>query len=232
MKAQAPALAEKMHLLSLLPLFESLQEAQLASLAKEVQWCVWRRGSRLFSEGENAQGLHIVVQGMVKIFHFTKDGREQVLHLIKSGATCGEAALFQKGAYPAHAEALKTSSGFYVPGSVLFALIEQNSGVALSMLAALSLRLRMFTRKLEAQDKGDASRRLASWLLHRSRLTASSAIALETSRETLANMLGMARETLSRSLSRMQQQGCLLVEKQRIIILDIEKLKQYAREQE
>ncbi len=223
-------LEEKARLLSLLPLFENLKEEQLLLLAEKAQWHIWKKGTRLFCEGEVADGLFILHVGLIKVFHFTPEGQEQVLHLIKNGATCGEAALFQKGAYPAHAETLKVSSGFFIPAPAFFSVLENNSDVALKMLAALSLRLRMFTRKLEAQDKGDATKRLASWLLHRSRLTNSAVIPLETPRETLANMLGMARETLSRSLSRMQQNNCIRVEKRRILITDPALLTYYAGE--
>lgn len=212
--------AEKAALLADLPLFACLSEAQREDLAAHCLWQEWAKGQSLFREGEMAAGVHIVLQGLVKIFHCSADGRERVLHLIKPRNTCGEAAVFQRGTYPAHAAALLPSQTLYLPSGPLLDMLLANPDLALNMLAALSLRLRMFTRKLEAHSKGDATERLAAYLLHRARLHQSPKLHLDMSREVLANMLGIARETLSRTLTRLQQQGIIEVHGRDIVLCD------------
>lgn len=222
------SVADKAALLATLPLFAPLSTEQRVSLATNCQWQQWPKGHRLFHEGDKALGMHIVVQGLVKILHLTPDGRERILHLIKPGNTCGEAAVFQRGTYPANAQTLCPTTTLYLPSEPLLALIVANPDLALNMLAALSLRLRMFTRKLEAHSKGDAGQRLAAYLLHRLKLAPQPAtsLRLEGSREVLANMLGIARETLSRTFSRLQQDGMLKVSGKDIHILDRAALEQ------
>lgn len=225
-----PSASEKAALLATLPLFAPLSAEQRLNLAAACQWQQWPKGQRLFHEGDKALGMHIVLQGLIKILHFSPDGRERILHLIKPGNTCGEAAVFQRGTYPAHAETLCPSTTLYLPSEPLLALIVTNPDLALNMLAALSLRLRMFTRKLEAHSKGDATERLAAYVLHRQKLAPQPAttIRLEGSREVLANMLGIARETLSRTFSRLQQEGILEISGRDIGILDLAALQQRA----
>lgn len=225
---QQASVFEKAAMLASLPLFAPLSDAQNAQLAEHCLWQHWPKNHSLFQAGEKAHGVHIVLQGLVKIFHTTPDGRERVLHLIKAPGTCGEAAVFQRGTYPAHASTLAPSTVLYVPAEALLDMLIRNPHLALNMLAALSLRLRMFTRKLEAHSTTDASARLAAYILHRARLGNSSSLKLEVSREVLANMLGIARETLSRALSRLQQSGSIDVAGRTIHIRDLQSLQQAA----
>lgn len=225
-----PSVPEKAALLATLPLFSPLSPEQGLHLAAHCTWHHWPRNTPVFHEGEQAHGMHIVLQGLIKIFHTTADGRERVLHLIKPGNTCGEAAVFQRGTYPANATTLATTTALSIPSAPLLAMICSNPGLALNMLAALSLRLRMFTRKLEAHSSGDATQRLAAYLLHRTRLSNSPIVQLDVPREVLANMLGIARETLSRTFSRLQHAGILTIAGRTITIHRLETLQQVAEE--
>ena len=168
------------------------------------------RGATLFRERERADGMHIVLRGVVKVVRFAPDGREMVLHLVRKGNTIGEAAMFQKGTFPASAVAVDE--------------------MALRMLAALSLRLRMFAHKLAAQGQGGAACRLATYLLHRRQIGGGDCIRLGVSREVLANLLGLARETLSRQLSRFSEAGLVELRGKDIVILDVPALQATAAE--
>lgn len=223
-----PSTPEKAALLASLPLFAPLSDEQRLQLAAYCIWQHWPKNHLLFHAGEHAHGVHIVLQGLVKIFHTTTDGRERVLHLIKAPNTCGEAAVFQRGTYPAHASTLAPTSTLYLPAEPLLAMLLNNPHLALNMLAALSLRLRMFTRKLEAHSTNDATARLAAYLLHRARLGNTHSLHLDISREVLANMLGIARETLSRTLSRLQQAGSIEVSGRTIHIRNRQSLQEAA----
>ena len=216
-------------LLAELPLFASLSEQELAELATATRRTAYPRGAFVFSEGEKGDGFHILVQGLVKLCHLTPDGREAVLHLIRPGNMFGEAAVFQDGSYPANAVAMEAAETLFVPTGPLKALIAANPELALRMLGALSLRLRMFTRKLESMTTRDASQRLAAYLLHRSRLQGRTTdLRLDVSREVLANMLGTARETISRVFSRLAEMGVIALKGRTLSILDPERLRAVA----
>lgn len=123
--------------------------------ARDARVCA--RGDRSV-EGERADGMHIVLRGVVKVVRFAPDGREMVLHLVRKGNTIGEAAMFQKGTFPA---VRRGRGSMWKPCSfrqdALFTLVTENPEMALRMLAALSLRLRMFAHKLAAQGQGGAA---------------------------------------------------------------------------
>ena len=129
--------------------------------------------------------------------------------------------MFQKGTFPASAVAVDDVETLFLPAEALFALVTENPEMALRMLAALSLRLRMFAHKLAAQGQGGAACRLATYLLHRRQIGGGDCIRLGVSREVLANLLGLARETLSRQLSRFSEAGLVELRGKDIVILAI-----------
>ena len=221
---------ERLEVLGGLPLFEPLSPDERERLAVECRMRRFARGAALFREGERADGMHIVLRGVVKVVRFATDGREMVLHLVREGNTIGEAAMFQKGTFPASAVAVDDVETLFLPAEALFALVTENPEMALRMLAALSLRLRMFAHKLAAQGQGGAACRLATYLLHRRQIGGGDCIRLGVSREVLANLLGLARETLSRQLSRFSEAGLVELRGKDIIILDVPALQATAAE--
>lgn len=221
---------EKLEVLGTLPLFEPLSSAERERLADGCRMRTFARGTALFREGERADGMHVVLRGVVKVVRFAPDGRETVLHLVRKGNTIGEAAMFQRGTFPASAVAVDDVETLYVSAEALFALVTENPELALRMLAALSLRLRMFAHKLAVQGQGGAAGRLTTYLLHRRQIGGADVIRLGVSREVLANLLGLARETLSRQLSRFVEAGLVELKGKDIAIRDAAALREIASE--
>lgn len=225
-------LMDCMTVLGRLPLFTPLSDKERERLAAACRISLFERGNMLLHEGEAAEGLYVVLSGVVKVVRFGADGKERVLHLVRAGNTLGEAAVFQQGTLPASALAVDRVTALYVPAACLIGLIRENPELALRMLAVLSLRLRMFSHKLSAQGQVDAARRLALYLLHRSQLDdGNPVIRLDVSREILGNLLGVARETLSRQLSRFSEQGLISLNGREIVLRDREGLRRLVQEE-
>ena len=202
------------------PLFACLNQEERHELEAQCRRRDFPRNARVFSQGEQAHGLYVVAAGLLKIHHISPRGRETVLHLIGPGDTAGEAAVFQRAAYPANAVAIKDTHAIYVPADPLLRLIAKNPEIALRLLAVLSMRLRVFTDKFQMQQ-GDSAQRLASFLLHCDGLSRQKGvIRLEASQEVLANMLGLARETFSRALSALSALGVAALKGRTLRILD------------
>ena len=211
---------ERLEVLGGLPLFEPLSPDERERLAAGCRMRAFARGAALFREGERADGMHIVLRGVVKVVRFAPDGREMVLHLVRKGNTIGEAAMFQKGTFPASAVAVDDVETLFLPADALFTLVTENPEMA----------LRMFAHKLAAQGQGGAACRLATYLLHRRQIGGGDCIRLGVSREVLANLLGLARETLSRQLSRFSEAGLVELRGKDIVILDVPALQATAAE--
>ena len=119
----------------------------------------------------------------------------------------------------------------FLPADALFTLVTENPEMALRMLAALSLRLRMFAHKLAAQGQGGLRPAgLPRICCTEADLGVGTASGSGFSREVLANLLGLARETLSRQLSRFSEAGLVELRGKDIVILDVPALQATAAE--
>ncbi|SRR6266540_3009558 len=77
-------------------LFGELDEADLEALATRVVVRRLRRGEILFMAGDPASGLYVVVEGAIRAFRVSADGREQTIHVEKGGATLAEVPVSMK----------------------------------------------------------------------------------------------------------------------------------------
>lgn len=142
-------------------------EEQLSELAAiAVKRC--RTRTNYFYESAPAEGFYIVLSGRVKIYKTGPDGREAIIHLYGSGETFGEVAVFQNSSFPAHSEAVEKSTLAFFPRKGLLDCIAKDPALALAMLGAMSMKLRMFTKQVEALTLHEAPQRLASYLLYTS----------------------------------------------------------------
>ena len=186
-------------------------------------------GSRetIFMEGDPAEGFHIVVEGRIKIFKLSSEGREQILHVFGPGEPFGEAAVFAKTKFPANAMAMKKTNTFYVPRDGFVLLLKQDPSLALNLLAILSRRLMNFAGMIGDLSLKEVPGRLATYLLIlRDRQNAAGSVTLDMPKTQLASLLGTIPETLSRIFARMQKQGILIVQGPEIRFLDIDALEE------
>ena len=213
-----------------IPLFHGLTPKLYDELSMIVVDQLVPRGQLIFSQGDEAVGLYVVISGRVKIFKLSPEGKEQILHLFGAGEPIGEVAVFAGGKFPAHAQAMEESRLFFFPRPAFIDLIRKYPSVALNMLAVLSLRLRKFTSLIADLSLKEVPGRLAAHLLYLGEgKKAAAEVELDISKNQLASLLGTIPETLSRILARMARDGFIeLSGQRRIRLLDRKALEELA----
>jgi CRP/FNR family transcriptional regulator, dissimilatory nitrate respiration regulator len=214
-----------------IPLFKGLHESACAALGDIARRRSFSKGQAIFSEGEPGHGFFVVVEGRVKIFKLSDDGKEQILHIFSTGEPFGEVPVFTGRHFPAHAMALEITHTLYFTRKEFIALVSAHPDVALSMMAVLSHRLHTFTDLIEDLSLKEVPGRLAAFLLYQCVPDSTTKmIRLDVSRAQLASILGTIPETLSRIMARMVQASILVLHGTRgIEITDRKKLKELAR---
>ncbi len=213
-----------------IPLFQGLPPENYEELAMIAVDQVFPRGQMIFSQGDEASGLYVVISGRVKIYKVSLEGKEQILHIFGSGEPIGEVAVFAGGKFPAFAETLEESRVFFFPRGSFVNLIAKNPAVAMNMLAVLSLRLRKFSSLIEDLSLKEVPGRLAAYLLYSGGegKKPSAQVELDISKNQLASLLGTIPETLSRILARMTRDGFIETKGRKIRILDRKGLEELA----
>lgn len=207
--------------LARIPLFEGLPPEQLEDLAMIMTDQAFRKGEIVFSEGEDADGFYVAIEGRIKVYKLSAEGKEQILHFFGPGEPFGEVPVFTGQRFPAHAEAMEESRVLFFPKESFVDLIKRNPSLALNMLGILSMRLRRFTALIDDLSLKEVPGRLAAYLLYLStHKKESREIELSITKAQLASLLGTIPETLSRILGKMTAQGLIETEGRRIRILD------------
>jgi CRP/FNR family transcriptional regulator len=212
--------------------------AQTPSPRPPAQLNVWhqvyKRGEALFRVGEPFRSIGILRSGAVKTFLQRDDGSEQVLDFLLPGDILGLDAI-AAGQYMRNAVALDTTSACLVPYEGVDEISSHFPALRREMMRQMSLGLVRDARVHMLLTMRTADQRLAAFLLDLSRWYRAHGFSarefqLPMPRADIANYLNIKPETLSRALTRMQNDGLIHVERRRLLILDPEALRATAGE--
>jgi CRP/FNR family transcriptional regulator len=186
-------------------------------------------GQVLFHEGDPCKGLHIILQGQVRIFKASASGREQVLAVNVAGESVAEIPVFDDGPYPASGIAIEETEIAFISRKEFHEYCLAHPEVALKLLAVIGARLRRLVGIIEELSFTTTRQRLVSVLVRLAqsdgRKTARGIeVLLPGSNQEMANQLGTVREVISRNLTRLQAEGLLEVDARQIVIKDVKRL--------
>jgi len=182
----------------------------------------------LFHEGDTASGFYIVQQGAVNVHRVNAMGKEQIIHIFRTGESFAEVALSTHEGYPADARALEPTQVLLIQKDGILALLRRQPELALRMLGAMSSHLRVLVGQLEDLTLKDVETRLANWLVKRCPEPCSESpvrIELPMTKRVLAAELGTISETFSRTLGKFREQKLVSIKGKTITILSPGKLR-------
>ena len=204
-------------------LFAGLPLVDLESIASMVVIKPLEKGGYLFREGDTSHGFYLVQSGAVNVHRVNAAGKEQIIHIFRVGESFAEATLATEKGYPADARALESSQVLLVQKLGFVALLKRQPELALRMLGAMSMHLRVLVGQLEDMTLKDVETRLANWLVKRCPTPVSSkpvTIELKMTKRVLAAELGTVSETFSRTLAKFRDQRLVAVKGKQIVLLN------------
>jgi CRP-like cAMP-binding protein len=224
------ALFEKTEFLKMVPVFSSLDDHALSEIAEITHEKFYEKGNFILHEGEEGNNFYLIVTGRVKIFLETKSGKGIILKVLTPGDFFGEMALLDGKPRSATVSALDDTKVLSISRSDFTTLLSRVPDIAIQLLVTLCTRLRKANQQIEDLALLDANARIARLLLELAvdrgkRVDAGVAIDLRLTRNEIAGLAGMSRETASRILTNLQKRGLIRLEKGLLIIRDEETLK-------
>lgn len=194
------------------------------------------RGDFLFRTGAPLGSLYVARDGAFKTMALNEDGNMQVIGFHLPGELIGLDAL-GSGRHRCDAEALAPASVCEVPYVELGKIAAQVPGLQHQLLRVIGQGMDRDQDHLEMMGRRHANERLALFLhglaerfhvLGRSR----SEFSLPMSREDIASYLGMVIETVSRTFTKLQDDGIIAIHGRQLRILDHTRLVQLVHEPE
>jgi CRP-like cAMP-binding protein len=214
--------------LTRLYIFSALAASQLDAIASQSQIIDIPRNSYVFNRGDRALGLYVLLSGQIKLGMTSPQGGEKVISLVSPGESFGEAVMFLERDFPVFAQAMLDSKVLIVNKSIIFSLLDTDATVARKMLAGLSIRMHQLVQDIEMLSLQSSMQRFIGYLLQISAdAPASTKVTLPSNKATIASLLNLTPETLSRTLTRLQQVGLIDVQGKEISIQNVAKLRSF-----
>jgi CRP/FNR family transcriptional regulator len=183
-----------------------------------------QRNELVFEEGEAFTSLYVVRSGAIKTFCVDQEGDERVIGFYLPGEMFGIDAI-HTGQHISSAKALETTAICEIPYGRLDSLSSQIHNLQTHMFRLLSKEISEDQRWQMLLTKSTSEERIGTFLLdlsHRyeQRHLSPTSFYLPMVRSDIGNYLGMAVETVSRVITRLQRKELVRVDGKAVMILD------------
>jgi len=212
-----------------IPLFATLTEAEFKSLEHIFVLRSYRKNQVIFLEEDTGNYMYVVIAGKIKITKSTAGGKETLLAIHRAGDFFGEMALLDGKTSPATVSAIEDCKIASVGKSDFNNLLMRNEKIVHQIIQVLCARLRQVWGQIQSLNYSSADSRIRSGILQLAKRhgvpdTRGIIVDLKITHQELAEMVGTSRETVTRTVARLQKQGIILIDARRIIVLDAKSL--------
>lgn len=214
-------------------IFENLNRHELTEIVNIIDHKKYAKGDTIFLEGEAADTLYFVNEGRIKLYKYTKDGKEQILHILSQGDFFGELELIKPSKYSFNSKAIAHSKICTITKDEMRNIMMQKPEISIKVLESLAERLSKVESLAQNLATNDVDSRMAYLLTNLAekygiRTDETITIKLPISREEMASYIGVTRETISRKLKKLEEKNIIkLSGTKTIIILKEDALEEY-----
>ncbi len=212
------------------PLFLDAPERALEVASGVIRPRRFAEGAVLFREGDVGDALYLLAAGLVKLSKVDLGGHEKTLALLQPPEFFGEMALLGHATRSASALALSPVSTYLLFRDDFQRLLTAYPTINLNLTTTLANRLRGMDDEAQVLSYKDAPGRVAYVLL---RLYRSGVVELDRTgalvrltHQDLANLAGTSRETVTRALKALEQEGVIETRPKEVTIIDAEGLEE------
>jgi CRP/FNR family transcriptional activator FtrB len=194
------------------PVFESLSGDELDVLLGAAVVHDLPAEAVLFSQGEQPEFLHVLIDGRVGLIGVGVDDKQVVVEFTEPGESFILAAVLTDAPYLMAARTIQRSRVLLIPAKALREHVSANAKLAVGMLASLSRHYRMMVRQIKDLKLNSATERLGCYLLalgeqRGAGTDGSVTVTLPVEKALLATRLGTTPENLSRAFANLRPAG-------------------------
>ncbi len=183
----------------------------------------YAKNQMIYWQDSPADEFYYLKRGKVKIFISSENGMEKTLTILESGTIFGEASFFDGKPRVSSAKTLVHSEIITVTRQSLLGCFRREPQLAMNLLTYLSETIRMLSAQVNTMTFLQADQRLARLLL-----TLAANGTVHATHEDLAELAGVSRVTVSRVLSRFNENGWVRVHYRGVELLNENGLKAFA----
>lgn len=216
---------ELLDLLDRAPLFEGAGLAEREAALGVATRCHLEKGAFFFHQEETAVAFYIVVEGRVRLSQVTPEGHQVIIRFLGPGEGMGIIVVLSNTIYPLSAEVTADCTALKWGYDATVKLMEDFPQLALNGLRLVAGRFHELQNRYRELATQRVERRVAHTLLRLARQTGKRneqgiLLDLPLSRQDLGEMTGTTLYTVSRILSKWEQEGLIVTGRERVTIIN------------
>jgi len=211
------------------PLFKGLSENDIEIILKVVPYKTKKYGigSFIAQSGEKVNSLMIVTSGTVKGEMTDYSGRIIKIEDIPAPGALAAAFIFgNMNRFPVNVVAVSDTEILIIDKSEFLRLLMRNDKVLVNFMDMISNRSQFLSEKIKFLSFKTIKSKLAQYILHLAK-GKKGKVRFDKTQNDLADFFGVARPSIARALSELEDEGIILAHGKEIIILDEKKLTEF-----
>lgn len=220
---------KKLEIIKALDIFAGVKEEILEKIAEKGKISDIEKGKVLFRAQEPATHICLQLAGKSIIYNLTHEGKRKILFICGKGMLLNE-HVFNDHATSMYCETIEKSKIFMIPCKDFINIMQEDFKLAKNVMGTQEKKIWRLSHQLKnTMSSIYLERKLAAklWKLARDfGIQTEDGIEIDVNMTAsfLADMLGVSRETTSRTCATLIENGLILVKKKRIIIGNPEKM--------
>jgi CRP/FNR family transcriptional regulator, cyclic AMP receptor protein len=189
-------------------------------------------GATLFVEGQACRGIYILCRGRVKQSVTSSDGHTLILRVSRPGEVLGLNAAIAELPYETTAETGQSCQLNFVKRTDFLKFLTEHGAACMSAAQQLSSECQQAYQQLRSFTMSSSSQRMARLILEWSQEDSGPATAhgikVALTHDEIAQIIGMSRETVTRTLASFRKQGIASLEGSTLLIQNMSVIHQLA----
>ena len=205
-------------------LFSDLTEQELLDIAERVTLREFNKGQVILFEEDTNKYMYSVLEGEVKVFYITADGKESIVAFHGAGESFGEVSLIDQQTTPATVAAVEKSLVLIISRDIFFEIILHQPKAMNRLLLILTGRLRHSWSQIRLLHFKDAANRIKASMQVMAEERGEECpggvlLKLRLTHQNIADMTGLTRETVTRVIDRWKKSGLVSLDENRYLLL-------------
>lgn len=210
-----------------IPLLSKLTNDEMARVKRELIIQRFGRRETIIQKGASNDSLLFLLSGNIQVIDLTDQGSVTGLSLLAPGQFFGEVALINNTLHTSSVVALSEVLVALLPSATALHLFSHSPSVALQIQRHLAQKVQRDQAFRNLLSINNTSKRIFSFLVLMKQKNAEKQELVENlpTHQEIANMINTSRETVTRTLLMLAQQGIIRKDAHRLIIINPDALK-------
>ncbi len=218
-----------------IPIFKGLRDVDYSKIFHLGKIKRFQKNISLFHQGDEAEGIFIILEGKIKISQIGEEGNQVLLRVLGPGQLVAGIAVLENGTYPGTGTTLEKTTIFCLDKADFLHLMSQYPPVALGIVQLLLKRISELQKRFREIATEKVEVRISRTLLrfasyHGIKKPEGILIDFPLTRQDLAEFTGTTLFSVSRLLKSWEREGLVESGRKRVTLLKVEKLKSILEE--